>query len=287
MTVEPSGWRAGVADEIRFLLTNCIPRRTATRLVGWLSRIEHPWVARPAIALWRAVGGIDLSDAAETRFVSVRACFTRRLRPGARPVDPDPGVLVSPCDAIVGAHGVITGDEILQVKGSPYRLSTLLGSAADAAAMTGGYYVTLRLTAAMYHHFHAPQDLTVERIRYLPGDCWNVHPPALRRVPRLFCRNERATIHCRLDDGRPLILVAVAAILVAGIRLRFVDGGLRSLAGDRLDCAERAARGVPLGWFEHGSTIVLLAPPGFGPDAAALAMPTVRMGAALLCRTEP
>ena len=42
---------------------------------------------------------------------------------------------------------------------------------------SGGWYVTLRLTAGMYHRFHAPHDLTAERLRYISGDTWNVNPP--------------------------------------------------------------------------------------------------------------
>jgi phosphatidylserine decarboxylase len=248
-------------EEVNFLLTNRIPRRLATRLVGWLSHIEHPMVARPSIATWRMFCDVDLSDAAETHFPSMHACFIRSLRDGARVFAGD---IASPSDAIVGALGTIEGGQAYQIKGAPYALTDLLGDAETAAALEGGTYVTLRLTAGMYHRFHAPADLTIERVTYLSGDCWNVNSAALKRVERLFCRNERAAIHCRLADGTPLILVAVAAVLVASIRLTFLDtpellrsGGPRTIP---LDVA--LPRGAEMGWFEHGSTIVVLAPPG-------------------------
>ena len=287
MTARRAMIRLAAGERLNFLLTNRLPpRRLATRLVGWLSRIEQPLIARALIALWRRFGDIDLADAETTRFASMHACFVRRLRPGARAIDLDPSVLASPCDAIVGAGGPIAGDSLLQVKGSPYSLAELLGDAAVAARLAGGRYLTLRLTAGMYHHFHAPHDLTVERVRYLPGDCWNVNPAALKRVPRLFCRNERAAIHCRLDGGARLVLVAVAAILVAGIRLRFVEGGLRALADDQLALGVRARKGEEMGWFEHGSTIVLLVPPGFTPAPEVQEGRIVRMGTALFRRAE-
>ncbi|NIJ08677.1 phosphatidylserine decarboxylase [Sphingomonas vulcanisoli] len=249
-------------EELNFLLTNRIPRRAATRFLGWFSKIERPWVARPSIAVWRLFSDVDLTDAAETTWPSMHACFTRSLKPGARRFV-EQGV-ASPCDAIVGAHGPIAGDQVHQIKGAPYALSELLGSAKDATAMAGGSFVTLRLTAGMYHHFHAPCDLIVERVTYISGDCWNVNTPALKRVERLFCRNERAAIHCRLPDGRPLVLVAVAAVLVASIRLTFLDtraairvGGPRTIA-----VGKAVARGMDMGWFEHGSTIVVLLPEG-------------------------
>jgi phosphatidylserine decarboxylase len=251
---------------VNFLVTNRLPRRLATNLVGWFSKIEQPLVARASIRAWRVFSDLDLSDAAATRFASMHDCFTRALKPGARPVDDRADMLASPCDAIVGAQGTITSDEIHQIKGMPYSLAELLGDAETAAPFAGGTYVTLRLTAAMYHHFHAPHDLTVERVRYLSGDCWNVNPIALKRVERLFCRNERAVVSCRLREGGALVLlVAVAAILVAGIRLTFLDtdrllrdGGERSVP-----LAAGMAKGAEMGWFEHGSTIVMFLPEGF------------------------
>jgi phosphatidylserine decarboxylase len=252
-------------EDLNFLLTNRLPRRLATTFIGWFSKIEQPLVARASIAVWRFFSDVDLADAQDTHFKSMHACFTRTLRPGARPVDPNPLVLASPCDAIVGAHGRIEGDEVHQIKGAPYRLSELLGDADAARAFEGGTYVTLRLTAGMYHHFHAPHDLTVEQVTYISGDCWNVNPIALKRVERLFCKNERAAIRCRLADGTPIMLVAVAAVLVASIRLTFVDTqtALRIGGPRTIPLNAKLAKGADMGWFEHGSTIVMLVPRGF------------------------
>ena len=117
-------------EDINFLLTNRIPRRLLTLFIGWLSRIEQPWVTRSCIALWRLFSDLDLSEAKKTRFKSVHDCFTRELRDGARPIDPDPGVLVSPCDALVGACGTVSQGSVLQAKGFPYPLLDLLVDAA-------------------------------------------------------------------------------------------------------------------------------------------------------------
>jgi len=273
-------------EDLNFLLTNRLPRRLATDFIGWFSKIEQPLIARASIALWRLFSDVDLADAAETRFPSMHACFTRALRAGARPADPDPDMLASPCDAIVGAHGMIDGDAIHQIKDAPYRLSELLGNETEAEPFRGGTYVTLRLTAGMYHHFHAPHDLTVEQVTYISGDCWNVNPIALKRIERLFCKNERAAIRCRLGDGTPLMLVAVAAVLVASIRLTFLDttkalriGGPRTIP---LDAA--LAKGEDMGWFEHGSTIVMFAPPGFALAAGIETGERIRAGQRLLRR---
>ena len=189
--------------------------------MGWFSRIRNPLVRGLSIAVWRLFTDLDLSDAREQRFDSLHDCFTRELKAGARTIDPDPDVLTSPCDAIVGACGPVHGlagvpGQGLSVLGS----AELFGDAAVAAPFRDGCFVTLRLTSSMYHRFHAPH---VQRAssgsRYLSGDTWNVNPIALKRVERLFCRNERARCACAWPAATPIALVPVAAILVASMRL--------------------------------------------------------------------
>jgi phosphatidylserine decarboxylase len=254
--------RRGMAEEFNFLVTNRIPRRLATSLIGWLSHIEQPLVARVSIGIWRLFCAVDLSEAEETRFPSMHACFIRTLRPGARRFETAADEIASPSDAIVGALGTIAAGEAHQIKGAPYAMSELLGDERAAQVLEGGRYVTLRLTAGMYHRFHAPDDLTVETVRYISGDCWNVNTPALKRVERLFCRNERAVVTCRLADGTPLALVAVAAVLVASIRLTFLDTPalIRDGGPREISVGAKLAKGAEMGWFEHGSTIIVLAP---------------------------
>src|SRR5262249_1900091 len=165
------------------------------------------------INLCRSFVVLVLSEAKNTRFRSMHECFTRELKVGARRVDLDPSIVISPCDAVVGACGTVLGNEALQIKGFPYALDDLLGRSANA--YRDGRYVPLRLTSSMYHRFHAPHDCCVELVNYISGDTWNVNPIALKRVERLFCKNERVVVDMRLASGQPITLVAVAAILVA------------------------------------------------------------------------
>jgi phosphatidylserine decarboxylase len=271
-------------EDLNFLLTNRIPRRLATRFIGWFSRIEHPLVCALSIAIWRLFCDLDLFEARDSNFRSLHDCFIRRLKDGARPVDPNPGILVSPCDAIVGASGTVTDARALQIKGFPYRLHDLLGPD-HAAAYSDGTYTTLRLTAAMYHHFHAPHDLSVESVTYIAGDTWNVNPIALKRIENLFCKNERAIIATRLASGAHLVtLVPVAAILVASIRLTFLDTphALRHGGPRTIPCSATLHKGDRMGWFEHGSTIIVFAPPGFVLHETVREGATIRAGQPLM-----
>lgn len=277
-------------EDLNFLLTNRVPRILLTRLMGRFSRIRSRWLTRLSIGVWRLFTDLDLSDASEQRFDSLHDCFTRRLQPAARPVDMRPEILASPCDAIVGACGTVHGTQVFQAKGFPYSTAELFGPSQSVAEFTGGSYVTLRLTSAMYHRFHAPHAAQIEHVTYLSGDTWNVNPIALARVERLFCRNERAVIRMRLAaGGHPIALVPVAAILVASLRLHALDVRLhlRYRGPNEMPCRAQVAKGEELGWFEHGSTIIVFAPPGFTLAEGIAPGARLRMGQPLMRLPAP
>lgn len=289
MTVRALISRVAGQEDLNFLLTNRIPRRWLTLLVGRISRIRNPLVRNLSIGLWRLFSDLDLSEARKTHFESLHDCFTRELKEGSRPVDPDPAVLTSPCDGIIGASGQVADGVVYQAKGFPYLIKDLLGDGLLAERYRNGTYVTLRLTSSMYHRFHAPYDLCVERVTYISGDTWNVNPIALQRVERLFCKNERAAIECRLPSGQLLTLVPVAAILVASIRLKFLDVRLhlRYRGPNRIDCRAQLRKGEEMGWFEHGSTIIVFAPPGVSLASRWSCGDVIRAGQPLLELSPP
>jgi phosphatidylserine decarboxylase len=252
-------------EDLNFLLTNRVPRAALTRFMGWFSKLENPVIRDLSIACWRLFSDLDLSEARKTRFKSLHDCFTRELRPGLRPPDPDPSIVVSPSDAIIGAFGRIADTELFQVKGAGYSLLDLLGDPALVDKHRNGRFVTLRLTSSMYHRFHAPHDCRIEQVNFISGDTWNVNPIALKRIEKLFCKNERAVIRTHLATGEALTLVPVAAILVASIRLHFLDILLNAQSRGPImfPCDVSVRKGDELGWFEHGSTIIVLVPDHF------------------------
>jgi phosphatidylserine decarboxylase len=283
MTMRSAIMKIVQQEDLNFLLTNRIPRQLATRFMGWFSRIEHPMVRDFSIRVWQFFSDLDLSDAQQTQFRSMHDCFTRALKPGSRPIDMDPDVLVSPSDGIIGASGSVQDNQALQIKGLSYALDELLGDPEHAAAFRDGVYVTLRLTSSMYHRFHAPHDCQVNAVTRIAGDTWNVNPIALKRVQKLFCKNERALIRATLSgSGHAITLVPVAAILVAGIRLRFLR--MPSGPGSRqtFACYASLRKGEEMGWFEHGSTIIVLAPAGFRLCDSVREGTTIRVGQPLL-----
>lgn len=277
-------------EKLNFLLTNRIPRLLVTRFMGRFSKIEQPLIRGLSLKAWQLFTDLDLSDAKQQHFKSVHDCFTRELKPGARVVNHAPHILTSPCDAVVGQCGVVRGQQVYQAKGFPYSVTELFGNRDEAANYEGGCYVTLRLRSDMYHRFHAPYDCCIRHITYISGDTWNVNPIALKRVEKLFCKNERAAIRCELQPGgQQVTLVAVAAVLVASIRLHCLGTVFhpRYQGPNEIQCDAGYRKGDELGWFEHGSTIIVFAQKGFTLADGIREGREIRMGRALFARSSP
>ena len=228
MTVRTTIAKVFQQEDINFLLTNRIPRRLLTQFMGWFSRIEQPLVRDASIALWRFFSDLDLSDAKKRNSRSLHDCFTRELKEGARPIDPDPACYGQP---LRRHRRRLRADRGPSSSRSRAFLHARICWATPALVERhrDGRYVTLRLTSSMYHRFHAPHDCRVEE-RHLH----------LRR--HLERQSDRAAAHreavlqeraggdqTRLaETGDMLTLVPVAAILVASIRLHFLKAPLDS-----------------------------------------------------------
>jgi phosphatidylserine decarboxylase len=273
-------------EQLNFLLTNRIPRRLATNAMGWISAIESPLLTRLLIRIWRLFADdLNLEEAQQRNFRSLHECFIRELQPGARSVDMRHDIVVSPCDAMVCARGNIAGTTVFQAKGFPYDLEDLIPDREIRERYRNGKYITLRLKSSMYHRFHAPVDCVIREVTYISGDTWNVNEPALKRVEKLYCKNERAVIE--LDTGRAqsrICLVPVAAILVASIRLNWLDDllSLKYRGPNNIACEAKFNKGEELGYFQHGSTIILFSTPDFSFCDGAQTGSRVQMGQPLL-----
>lgn len=285
MTLKKRLHALGAQEDLNFLLTNRIPRLALTRFMGWFSQRTNPLVRDLSIATWKLFADLDLSEAKKQQFDSLHDCFIRELKPGARSIDPDCRTMVSPCDGIVGAMGRVEGDTVYQAKGFPYTLTDLLGKLGDNSPWQDGVFVTIRITSSMYHRFHAPFDLRLHDVDYFAGDTWNVNPIALKRVEKLFCKNERALLRVEVgEECYPVALVPVAAVLVASIRLHALSHLLdaRYEGPGHIDCDASYTKGQEMGWFQHGSTILVFAPKGFEFAPGIREGSPLRMGQALM-----
>jgi phosphatidylserine decarboxylase len=261
-----------MSDTLVLRLLRFLPRNLISRGWGWLARRERPRLfVRPYMRWFVRQFGLDLTQAERPfeDYPSLQALFTRRLREGLRPVATEPGVMVSPVDARVGAFGRIEHGRALQAKGMDYSVEDLLGSAEAAALFADGHYATLYLSPRDYHRIHAPVGGRVTRSLYEPGTLWPVNAPAVRTLPNLFAVNERVTSLLDTDAG-PVAVSMVGATNVGSIRLAYTDLVCNRGAPRQTLTHEPAIevhRGGDLGVFQLGSTVVLLvADPGFSWD---------------------
>ncbi|MDT0595178.1 archaetidylserine decarboxylase [Glaciecola petra] len=251
------------SEQLNFILTNRIPRQFLTRFVGFISQIENRYLASMLIYLWKQFApDLNFDEAKENKFTSLRACFIRELVDGARECDPDPDIVTSPCDAIIGEFGKVKNGQLFQAKGFPYLLKDLIPEQLESQKFRDGVYITLRLKSSMYHRFHAPTDAKVNKLSYISGDTWNVNPIALKKIPGLFCLNERAVVPLQLTPGRGSItLVPIAAILVASMKFNCLSQALdmRHKGPNEFSCNHHYKKGDEMGYFQHGSTIIIFA----------------------------
>jgi phosphatidylserine decarboxylase len=265
-----------------------LPVNAVSRLAGRLARARLPGpLRRPAISAFGRAVGANFDEARDPieSFSSFQDFFTRALRDGARPIDDAADAFVAPCDGAWGAAGTIRDGTLLQLKGRPYSLAALLGSEDDAKRLEGGSYATLYLAPRDYHRFHTPCDVDVVSARYLPGRLWPVNGIGLEGVDGLFAENERICAWmrtARADAEPPLCLVAVGATMVGAVHVTFdslttnVPGAV--LKSRSYDPPVRIARGGEWGRFEFGSTIVVVAAPGFVDLDVAEPGTTLRLG---------
>ncbi|HEY8380338.1 MAG TPA: archaetidylserine decarboxylase [Nannocystis sp.] len=253
-----------------------LPHRLLGAAVRCAARRSRPRPAvQAAIALWIRRGRIDLADFEPGPWPTLEAFFLRRLRPGARPLAPG---FTSPADGLVVGTGPIDQGTILQVKGQPLRLARVLAADdAEIAALAGGRYITIFLTPDGYHRLHMPCDAAIAEIRWCPGRFFPQNTDALRTIPRIYERNERAVLRCVRPDGAVFWLVLVGASLIGGIELTGLPR--RTWATSRGLHGHRALRkGDEFGHFTFGSTVVVVAPKDLLTDPSPALGDVVRVG---------
>jgi phosphatidylserine decarboxylase len=274
------------------LFQRLLPKYLLTALVYRLARIRHvatkDFLIRQFVR-WYDVDIEELAHPVPEGFPTFNDFFIRELAPGARDVDEAPGAIVSPVDGTVSAAGRIEDDRLFQAKGLDYSLTELLATdVADVSTYANGEFATIYLAPYNYHRVHAPVDGELHSARYVPGGLFSVNEATVSNLPGLFARNERLVCHATTPHG-PMALIFVGALNVGTIHSRWT-GDIRPRSGgvvDAIDLRQSAqslsfARGDTLGWFNMGSTVILLFPEGVVDGFGELDPgQTVRMGEVL------
>lgn len=253
------------------LLLSVLPKHGMSRMAGWLADRTVPTRLRAPLhrAFSRVFGATpEEAELPLSEYPTLNAFFTRKLKPGLRPVAPDG--LASPVDGTVGASGPVADATLLQAKGRTYSLAALLGDDALAHRLDGGSFVTLYLAPKDYHRVHVPVDGEITAATYIPGQLWPVNVHAVTHVADLFAVNERIVITIRTRGGGVVVVVLVGATMVGMTRVAFDDlhtnARRREVQRRTYDPPLAVCAGGPLGHFEFGSTVIVVC----SPDAGAL-----------------
>jgi phosphatidylserine decarboxylase len=238
-------------------------------LIGLGARTRVPHVLRaPAYRAFARAVGADLSEVelALGDYDTFGDFFARKLKPGARPLADNESALISPCDGVVAASGVVTDGTLIQAKGLNYRLADLVVDEAMAARLEGGSYATIYLSPRDYHRVHAPTSARIVAYDYVPGELWPVNPRVASTRDGLFTHNERVVIWLESPRLGRVAVVMVAATGVGNMHLAHRDlASVQFRSGHeqrRIELDERVARGDELGAFRLGSTVVMVFEPG-------------------------
>lgn len=284
----PGGW---LSDHARVALQYVAPSHALSRIVHWATRRRWRPFKDLLISRFLKHFQVDMAEAAQPdpfAYPSFNAFFTRALRDGARPVPADPAAIVSPVDGTCSQAGAITHGRVFQAKGRDFSVVELLGGVPSVAApFHDGSFATLYLAPRDYHRIHLPLAGTLRRMVHVPGRLFAVNPPAVRRVDRVFARNERVACVFETAAG-PMALVMVGAFFVGSIETVWAGEVTppsarrpRHWCHDGED-APRFARGAEVGRFNMGSTVIVLFGAGRARFDGMLRHETrVRMGEAI------
>ena len=213
-------------------------------------RMDQPASARK-ITPFLAQYGLDAGEFADpvSSYSTFNEFFFRKLKPDARPIDPDPTVAVFPAD---GRHfGFSNAAEISRVfvKGQRFEVGGLLGDPALAERYRDGSLVLSRLCPVDYHRFHFPVAGTPGKPHLIPGPLFSVSPIALRKQLDYLWTNKRmVTLHDAGPFGT-VAIIEIGATCVGTIHQTYAAG-------------TAMPKGAEKGYFAFGgsSTITLFEP---------------------------
>ena len=257
-------------SQLFLLLQRVLPKRLLTALVYRLARNRMPAIKNMLIQSFLKIYAVNLDEVAESvpnDFMTFNDFFIRELKSGSRPVDSSESSIVSPADGFISSAGYIEKDSLLQAKGLDYKLEELLATDLDEAqSYYDGSYATIYLAPFNYHRVHAPLSGELVAARFVPGTLFSVNQTTVSKVRGLFVRNERLICHFRTAAG-PCAVIFVGAMNVGSITTPWT-GEIRPRKGNVVESIDlrnvtsprSVNKGDLLGWFNMGSTVILLLP---------------------------
>lgn len=266
------------------LVLKYVPKNALSFVTGKLVQCPLPGPVRKSALSWfagRYKLNLDEAELPLENYSSIGDLFTRRLKPGLRPIEAD---IIHPVDAELTSFGEIKNGTMIQAKGKTYTVGDFLSSPEDATSFEGGEYLTYYLCPTDYHRVHSPVKGELEKAVYIPGYLWPVNNWSVNAIDRLFAINERVVMWMRTPRGR-VAVVMVGATNVGKITLAFDPTVVSNaaLAGSRKVEREYLPKlsflaGQELGIFNMGSTVIVLYEKGVLESTSHIKSGPVRLG---------
>lgn len=239
-----------------------LPQHALSQLAGMLGNSTNSQLKSFLIKQFIRYFKVDLSEAIiqdPTQFKTFNDFFTRSLRQDTRPIASDRSAIVSPCDGTISVIGQIKKQQLLQAKNQYFDLLTLLGGDQQLAnQFEGGAFTTLYLAPANYHRVHMPLAGKLEKSIYVPGKLFSVNRMTSEMIPSLYARNERIIAIFNTDAGK-MAVVMVGALIVGSIKMVWQSNPHRGAEIQIEQTHPTAfAKGDEIGYFEAGSTVIVL-----------------------------
>ena len=227
--------------------------KTFSAIIGFISGRDVPkWLLRPFLKfyIWKYDINIDEFDIDIDKVQSFTEFFIRNFKEGKRTFE---GGISSPTESIITDYGLIQNDKQLNVKGMTCRMNDFFN---EKPPFQFKSFIIFYLSPADYHRVHAPFDLHINKIVYIPGDLYSVKPKTVQKKQTLYCDNRRVVLYGDSDFGK-FGLILVGALIVGKIVLNFGNRPKpRKNKTEEIDITIK--KGQEIGKFELGSTVILL-----------------------------
>lgn len=254
-------------EKLFILLQYLLPQHLLSRLVGILANCQWPPLKNLMIRAFIQYYHVDVSIAEKKDwhdYATFNDFFTRKLTPGIRNI-PSEGI-ISPADGFISQIGILQGNKMIQAKNHNFALEELLTSAIKSSQFINGHFATIYLSPKDYHRVHMPTDGQLIETIYVPGQLFSVNEATTSHVKNLFAHNERLICRFHSKTLGDFVLIFVGAMIVAGIHTawagKVVPNSFKSIKKEVFEHqAIYFKTGDELGYFEMGSTVILLFEP--------------------------
>ncbi|MBC2593682.1 phosphatidylserine decarboxylase [Ruficoccus amylovorans] len=225
-----------------------------SRWYGW--RMSRRASAKKVVPFIRKYG-LDIAEMQlpPDHFASFNDFFSRRLKPEARPIDPDPATVVFPADGRHLGFANVAQTDRFYAKGQRMDLAKLLGDRALAGRYEGGSMLISRLCPVDYHRFHYPAEGVPGDTLPINGDLYSVNPVCLRRRLSVLWENKRTLTGLQTERFGQILCLEVGATCVGSIVQTHVPGQYTPKGGEK-------------GYFRFGGSMCITL---FEPGAVTLA----------------